>query len=137
MFPPDTKFLVIDDFKTMRTIVKKTLGNLGFTNIAEAEDGAQAYNLMVQAAKDNIPFQCIVSDWNMPNMSGLELLKKCRSEATFKDIPFMLVTAENEQKQVLEAAKAGVSNYIVKPFTPVAFQQKLELVYNRHFKKAA
>lgn len=137
MFDKETKFLVIDDFKTMRTIVKKTLSNLGYTNVVEAEDGVQAYQVMQQAVKDSSPIQVVVSDWNMPNMTGLDLLKKCRGDEFYKAVPFILVTAENEQKQVLEAAKAGVSNYIVKPFTPVQFQQKLEQVYQRHFKKAA
>ena len=137
MFPANTKFLVVDDFKTMRSIVKKTLQNMGFSEIMEAEDGAQAFQLMTQEAAAGKPFQCVVCDWNMPNMSGLELLKKVRVDATYKAVPFVLVTAENEQKQVIEAAKAGVSNYIVKPFTPNDFQAKMAMVYKKHFPAAA
>jgi two-component system, chemotaxis family, chemotaxis protein CheY len=133
MFPADTRFLVVDDFKTMRSIVKKTLQNMGYTNLEEAEDGAKAYQAMNQAFTQGKPFGCIVCDWNMPNLSGLELLRKVRSDANFKTLPFVLVTAENEQKQVIEAAKAGVSNYIVKPFTPNDFQAKMKLVYSKHF----
>jgi two-component system chemotaxis response regulator CheY len=138
MFDPNTKFLVVDDFKTMRSIVKKTLQNMGYNQIEEAEDGNQAFEAMSRAQIDGKPFQCIVCDWNMPNLSGFDLLKKVRgTDGPYKNIPFILVTAENEQKQVLEAAKAGVSNYIVKPFTPADFQTKLQQVYNKHFAKKA
>ena len=137
MFGPNTKFLVVDDFKTMRTIVKKTLQGMGYKEIEEAEDGAQAFAVLQRATADGKPIECVVSDWNMPNMSGLELLKKVRSDATFKNLPFMLVTAENESSQVIEAAKCGVSNYIVKPFTPADFQTKLTLVYTKHFAQKA
>jgi two-component system, chemotaxis family, chemotaxis protein CheY len=137
MFDPQTRFLVIDDFKTMRTIVKKTLSGMGYTQIDEAEDGKIAYDLILKALIEEKPYQCIVSDWNMPNMTGLELLKKVRSEEATKSLPFMLVTAENDQKQVIEAAKAGVSNYIVKPFSGDDFSKKLNLVYQRHNKPKA
>lgn len=137
MFALDTRFLVIDDFKTMRTIVKKTLQGMGYVTIDEAEDGQQAFDMLVKANTEGRPYGCVVSDWNMPRMSGLELLVKVRSDVTMKSVPFVLVTAENEQKQVIEAAKAGVSNYIVKPFTPADFQKKMLLVYQRHNKPAA
>lgn len=133
MFDPNTKFLVVDDFKTMRSIVKKTLQNMGYNQIEEAEDGNKAFDALTKAQSEGAPFQCIVCDWNMPNLSGFELLKKLRSDGPYKKVPFILVTAENEQKQVIEAAKAGVSNYIVKPFTPADFQSKLQQVYNKHF----
>lgn len=137
MFDPNAKFLVIDDFKTMRSIVKRTLQTMGYSNVEEAEDGAKAHEMILKSLINNQPYDCIVSDWNMPNMSGLELLKKVRENSSTKDVPFMLVTAENEQKQVIEAAKAGVSNYIVKPFTPADFQKKLEAVWVRHNKAKA
>lgn len=137
MFDPKTRFLVVDDFKTMRTIVKKTLSNLGYTEVAEAEDGKQAHDLLLKAMLEGNPFGCVVSDWNMPNMSGLEFLKAVRANTSTVTLPFILVTAENEQAQVVEAAKAGVSNYLVKPFTPVDFKTKLEAAWARHFKKAA
>jgi two-component system chemotaxis response regulator CheY len=133
MFPTDIRILVIDDFKTMRSIVKKTLQNMGYSQIDEAEDGAQGYQKMNDSFTEGKPFGLVVCDWNMPNMSGLELLRKVRSETNYKTVPFVLVTAENEQKQVIEAAKAGVSNYIVKPFTPSDFQTKLKMVYAKHF----
>lgn len=129
MFAPNTKFLVIDDFATMRKIIKKVLNELGYTNVTEADDGATAWPVIQEAHSKGEPFQFIISDWNMPQMQGIELLKHCRSDARFKDLPFMLVTAESEQKQILEAAKAGVSNYVVKPFNSVTLKQKLEQVY--------
>jgi two-component system chemotaxis response regulator CheY len=123
--PMDTsmKVLVVDDFATMRRIVKGVLKQLGFGNIIEAEDGTVA---MAELKKEKIGL--IVSDWNMPNMSGLELLKAVRGDAGLKGIPFIMVTAEGQKENVIEAVKAGVSNYIVKPFTPETFGEKLQKV---------
>ncbi len=129
MFAPTTKFLVIDDFATMRKIIKKVLNELGYTNVQEADDGATAWPKIQEEHAKGEPFQFIISDWNMPLMQGIALLKHCRTDPRFKDLPFMLVTAESEQKQILEAAKAGVSNYVVKPFNSVTLKQKLEQVY--------
>jgi two-component system, chemotaxis family, chemotaxis protein CheY len=137
MFPKETKVLVVDDFKTMRAIVKKTLTDIGLSNFSEAEDGAIALGLIRKALAEGAPFGCVICDWNMPNMTGLELLKQVRSDAQLKNLPFVLVTAENEQKQVIEAAKAGVSNYIVKPFSANDFKTKLAVVYQKHHGKTA
>lgn len=137
MYAPNTRFLVVDDFKTMRAIVKRTLQQMGYSNIDEAEDGVKALEMLNKAKSEPQPYDFVVSDWNMPNMSGLELLKNVRSDATLKALPFVLVTAENEQTQVIEAAKAGVSNYIVKPFTRQDFEAKLKTVYLKFNKVAA
>ncbi|MBX2986842.1 MAG: response regulator [Bdellovibrionaceae bacterium] len=137
MFDPNTRFLVVDDFKTMRTIVKKTLSGLGYTQIDEAEDGKVAHAMVQKALSDGKPYGCVVSDWNMPNTTGLEFLKLVRASDPTKGLPFILVTAENEQSQVIEAVKAGVSNYLVKPFTPADFQKKLEVAWAKHFKAQA
>lgn len=131
MFPLNTKFLVVDDFATMRKIIKKTLTELGFTDIAEADDGATAWPLIEQAHTQGQPFGFVISDWNMPKMQGIELLKNCRADNRFRSVPFMLVTAESEQKQILEAAKAGVSDYVVKPFNSETLRQKLEKVWGK------
>lgn len=131
MFPSNTKFLVIDDFSTMRKIIKKTLNELGYTNIEEADDGATALPLIQAAQAKGEPYGFIISDWNMPQMQGIELLKACKEDPKLKLIPFMLVTAESEQKQILEAAKAGVSDYVVKPFNAATLKAKLEKVYAR------
>ncbi|MBY0553322.1 response regulator [bacterium] len=131
MFKPTTKFLIVDDFGTMRKIVKKALTDLGYGNSVEAVDGLNAYQLLVEHAKSGEPFDFVISDWNMPNMLGIELLKKCRSEDPFKNLPFMLVTAESEQSQILEAAKAGVTDYVIKPFSPAMLKSKLENAYKK------
>ena len=132
MFNPNTKFLVVDDFATMRKVVKKVLTELGYSDIQEAEDGKAALQLIQDAANGGTPFQCIVSDWNMPNMTGLELLKACKADPKLKETPFMLVTAESEKEQIIEAAKAGVSEYVVKPFNAATLKEKLTRVYAKH-----
>lgn len=118
------KILVVDDFATMRRIVKGVLKQLGFANIIEAEDGT---NALEELKKEKVGL--IVSDWNMPNMTGLDLLKAVREDVNLKSIPFLMVTAEGQKENVVEAVKAGVSNYIVKPFTPETFNEKLKKVF--------
>ena len=118
------KVLVVDDFATMRRIVKGALKQLGFKDIIEAEDGKAAFD---ELKKEKVGL--IVSDWNMPNMTGLELLKAVRSDDSLKDIPFLMVTAEGQKDNVVEAIKSGVSNYVVKPFTPDTFSEKLQKVF--------
>lgn len=137
MFPPSTKFLVVDDFATMRKIIKKVLTELGYTNIEEAEDGKPAFQLIQDSKASGKAFDFVISDWNMPGMSGLELLKACKATADFRDMPFMLVTAESEQKNIVEAAKNGVSDYVVKPFNAQTLKGKLERIWSKHNTKAA
>ena len=118
------KFLVVDDFSTMRRIVKNILKQLGYEDIEEAEDGANAY-----AKLKNGGFGFVVSDWNMPNMDGMQLLKKIRNDPELKDTPFLMVTAEAEKHKVVEAIKAGVNNYIVKPFTAELLKEKMDKIF--------
>jgi two-component system chemotaxis response regulator CheY len=120
------KVLVVDDFPTMRRIVKNLLKQLGFENIDEADDGINAL-----AKLKNGGFGLVVSDWNMPNMEGIDLLRAVRQEPSVKDIPFLMVTAEAEKEKVIEAIKAGVDNYIVKPFTAEVLKEKLEKIAER------
>lgn len=137
MFPKTTKFIVIDDHSTMRKILKKILNDLGYTNIDEAEDGHPALAKIKAAFAANDPYGCIISDWNMPGMQGIDLLKAVRKDPTaIKATPFLLATAEGEAANVLEAIKAGVSDYVVKPFTQATVTEKLFKIYNKHFKKA-
>lgn len=131
MFNPETKVLVVDDFKTMRKIVMGALKTCGLTNITEADDGATALPLIKEAVQKGEPFGLVVSDWNMPIMKGIDLLRAVRSAPETKPTPFVLVTAEAEQANIIEAVQAGVSNYIVKPFTAAAFQEKLEAVHRK------
>ena len=128
MFPPNTRILVCDDMMTMRKIVGKTLKELGFTDIQEAADGAIGWDIIT---KSNPPIGLVVSDWNMPNCTGLELLKKIRADATHAKIPLILVTAEAEAHQVKEAVMAGVNNYVMKPFTSETLKAKLEQTYKK------
>ncbi len=119
------KVLVVDDFATMRRIIKNILKQLGFTNIMEANDGIAA---LEELKKNKVDL--IISDWNMPKMTGLELLKAVRGSNEFKELPFLMVTAEAQKQNVIEAVKAGVTNYVVKPFTAEAISAKLEKILN-------
>jgi len=124
------KILVVDDFSTMRRIVKNVLKQLGFENIEEAEDGAQALSKLKLGG-----FGFMVSDWNMPNMDGLQLLKAVRADAALKDLPILMVTAEAEKTMVVTAIQAGVNNYVVKPFTAEVFKEKMDKIFERLEKK--
>lgn len=123
------KILVVDDMSTMRKILKNMLNKMGHQNIQEAEDGQPAWEMIQNAHKDGQPFDFIVSDWNMPVMSGLELIKKIRESEEFKALPFLMVTAEAEQSNVVIAVKAGVSNFIVKPFSAVTLKEKIDKIF--------
>ncbi|CAN2041912.1 chemotaxis protein CheY [Candidatus Magnetomoraceae bacterium gMMP-15] len=118
--------LVVDDFLTMRRILKNILKQVGFSNLSEAEDGAAA----LEVIKSSDPkIDLVIADWNMPKMTGIELLKAIRADENLKDMPVIMVTAEAQKSRVLEAVQAGVSNYIVKPFTAETVQEKLEQVF--------
>ncbi len=112
------RVLVVDDFATMRKIIKNVLRQINMDNVVEAENGKHALSVL---RSDNIEF--IISDWIMPEMTGIEFLRACKEDETIKDIPFVMVTAEAQKDSVLEAIKAGVDNYIVKPFTPEKFKE--------------
>jgi len=120
------KILVVDDFSTMRRIVKNILRQLNFANIIEADDGSTALEVL---QRDKIDL--VVSDWNMPKMTGLELLKAVRADDALKHIPFLMVTAEAQQENIIEAVKSGVSNYIVKPFTAETLSQKINQIFSK------
>ena len=120
----EMRILVVDDFSTMRRIIKNILRQLGFNNILEADDGSTAWETL---NKDKIDF--IISDWNMPQMTGIELLRKVRASEEFGDLPFLMVTAEAQQENIIEAVQAKVSNYIVKPFTAETMKQKIDKIF--------
>ena len=120
------KILVVDDFLTMRRIVRNLLKQLGYENITEAEDGDHAYTKLKGGG-----FGFVVSDWNMPNLDGLGLIRKVRGDPELKDLPFLMVTAEAEKEKVIEAIRAGVSNYVVKPFTAEVLKEKIEKIFNK------
>lgn len=124
------KILVVDDFSTMRRIVKNVLKQLGFENIEEAEDGAQALSKLKGGG-----FGFVVTDWNMPNMDGLEFFKAARAEPGLNSLPFLMVTAEAEKAKVIAAIQAGVNNYVVKPFTAEVFKDKMDRIFEKLEKK--
>ena len=123
-YNPNMRVLVVDDFSTMRRIVRNILRQLGFQNIVEADDGTAAWEII---NREKIDF--IVSDWNMPQMTGIDLLRKVRGSEQFAQIPFLMVTAEAQQENIIEAVQAKVSNYIVKPFTADTMKQKIDKIF--------
>ncbi|MEN8166191.1 MAG: chemotaxis response regulator CheY [Pseudomonadota bacterium] len=120
------KILIVDDFSTMRRIIKNLLRDLGFTNTHEADDGTTALP-MLQSGK----YDFLVSDWNMPGMTGIDLLKAVRADAKLAVLPVLLVTAESKREQIIEAAQAGVNGYVVKPFTAGTLEEKIKKIFER------
>ncbi|WP_406706204.1 chemotaxis response regulator CheY [Sodalis sp.] len=126
MADKELRFLVVDDFSTMRRIVRNLLKELGFNNVEEAEDGADAL-VKLKAA----PFDFVISDWNMPNMDGLSLLQAIRADGTMAAMPVLMVTAEAKKENIVAAAQAGASGYVVKPFTAATLEEKLSKIFDK------
>ena len=120
-----TRFLVVDDFSTMLRIVRNLLKELGFVNVQEAEDGVEA----LRKLRGGDMFDFVVSDWNMPNMTGIELLREIRKDPKLKHLPVLMVTAEAKRENIIEAAQAGASGYVVKPFTAATLDEKLKKIF--------
>ncbi len=120
------KILVVDDFSTMRRIIRNLLHDLGYDNVQEADDGAAALPLL-----HNGDFEFLITDLNMPKMSGLDLLRAVRADDKLKNLPVLVVTADAKREQIIEAAQAGVNGYIVKPFTAAMLQSKIERIFER------
>jgi two-component system chemotaxis response regulator CheY len=120
------KILVVDDFSTMRRIIKNVLKDLGFANIQEADDGNTALPMLQQDV-----FDFVVTDWNMPGMQGIDLLRAIRADASLKHIPVLMVTAEAKKEQIIAAAQAGVNGYVIKPFTTATLERKLIKIFDR------
>ena len=120
------RILVVDDFSTMRRIVKNLLSDLGFNNTVEAEDGHSALAVLRQDA-----VELVVTDWNMPGMTGIELLREIRADAKFRGLPVLMVTAEAKREQIIEAAQNGVNGYIIEPFTAQTLEEKLGKIFER------
>ncbi len=120
------KILIVDDFSTMRRIIKNLLRDLGFTNTQEADDGTTALPML--RAGD---FDFLVTDWNMPGMTGIDLLKEVRSDSKLAGLPVLMVTAEAKRDQIIEAAQAGVNGYVVKPFTAQVLKEKIDKIFER------
>ncbi len=127
MADKNLKFLIVDDFSTMRRIVRNLLKELGYTNADEAEDGVVALQKLKGGG-----FQFVVSDWNMPNMTGIDMLRAIRADAKLKHLPVLMVTAEAKKENIIAAAQAGASGYVVKPFTAATLEEKLNKVFEKH-----
>jgi two-component system chemotaxis response regulator CheY len=128
MFDLKARVLVVDDMQSMRKLVMSICKEIGFTDVAEAADGEKAWAIINTAPQ---PIQLVISDWNMPHLTGLDLLKRVRADKRYANTPFLLVTAESEAAQVKEAVLAGVDNYIVKPFNAQTLTDKLEVVHKK------
>lgn len=122
----DIKILVVDDFSTMRRIIKNLLRDLGFQNITEADDGKTALPILKQGG-----IEFLVTDWNMPGMTGIELIGEVRKDPKLAHIPILMVTAEAKREQIIAAAQAGVNGYVVKPFTATVLKEKIEKIFER------
>ncbi|WP_040661672.1 chemotaxis response regulator CheY [Neptuniibacter sp. SY11_33] len=122
----DMKILVVDDFSTMRRIIKNLLRDLGMTNVQEADDGQTALPILKQGGID-----FLVTDWNMPGMTGIDLLKEVRSDPNLAHMPVLMVTAEAKKEQIIAAAQAGVNGYVVKPFTAAVLKEKIDKIFER------
>lgn len=131
MFPTSARILIVDDMDAMRKVLGKALREMGFTDITEAADGVLAWSA-ISGTKSR--FHLIISDWNMPNCMGIDLLRRLRADSRYKKTPFIMVTAESEQQQIVEAVRAGVDQYIVKPFNTEILRQKIETVYKKYSK---
>lgn len=126
MLTKEMKILVVDDFSTMRRILKNLLKELGYHNVDEADDGSTAFEKLKAGS-----FDFVITDWNMPNMPGIDLLKAIRSDADMKDMPVLMVTAEATKECVVSAVEAGVNNYIVKPFTSDSLKEKMDIIITK------
>jgi two-component system chemotaxis response regulator CheY len=122
----DIKILVVDDFSTMRRIIKNLLRDLGFTNVIEADDGKTALPILQQGG-----IQFLVTDWNMPGMTGIDLVRTVRADPNLSSIPILMVTAEAKREQIIAAAQAGVNGYVVKPFTAAVLKEKIDKIFER------
>ncbi len=122
----DMKILVVDDFSTMRRIIKNLLRDLGFCNTTEADDGTTALPMLQKGG-----FDFLVTDWNMPGMQGIDLLRAIREDPNISALPVLMVTAESKREQIIEAAQAGVNGYVVKPFTAQTLREKIDKIFER------
>ena len=123
---PDMSILVVDDFSTMRRIIKGLLGDLGFSKVTEADDGLTALPLLKAGN-----FDLLITDWNMPGMQGVELLRQVRADQRLKKLPVLMLTAEAKREQIVEAAQAGVNGYVIKPFTAATLKDKIDKIFGK------
>ena len=126
MISKNSKILIVDDFEIARFMIQKVLNEIGYTNLGMAKDGQEAFECIDSAEKSGKPYHLVLCDWNMPRMNGIELLERCRATASLKDLPFVLITSEVEEKAAMEALSLGASDYIMKPFKKEIFLEKVK-----------
>ena len=131
MFPAKTRILIVDDMQSLRELLGAYLRRLGFKEIIEASDGQEAYQVLIDFKNRGLNIDLIISDWNMPNMNGLDLLKLIRANHSWSKLPFLLVTTESEKPKVVEAIQSGVTNYMVKPVEEATLRDKLERTWDK------
>lgn len=131
MFPKSSRILIVDDMNMFRQMVRQALSALDFKHFVEAGDGSIAFPTLVKAIENKEPFDLVISDWNMPKLKGIDLLRKVRSEEWGKSLPFILLTAESDKANIVEAVQAGVDNYLIKPFTIDTLRTKLLQTYDK------
>jgi two-component system, chemotaxis family, chemotaxis protein CheY len=136
MFPSTTRILIVDDVQMVRALLITALDACGLSRVTEATNGVEGIEQIEQAIAIGKPFELVISDWNMPKMNGLELLRKVREKPESKDVPFLLLTTENEKGNVLQAVAAGASHYIVKPVNAETLRERLAVAYKKHFPNA-
>lgn len=131
MYPNTTQMLVVDDMMAMRIRVSNQLKSMGFVNIQQAGNGEEAFAILEKSSAAGQPIEFIISDWNMPVMTGIDFLIKLRSSENFKSLPFLMVTAEGEKQQVVKALKSGVTDYLIKPIDSILLQQKIVSIWTK------
>ena len=134
MFPKETRILLVDDMTSIRDLVRSQLRSMGYNDIIECANGEDAFNALERQNQSSRPVGLVISDWNMPVMTGLELLKKARSQPEYASLPIILLTSESERDQVTEAVLSGVSQYVVKPFSGKIFEEKMRGAWQKHNK---
>lgn len=131
MYSLDTKFLIVDDNVNMRGSIVEILQNNGFDNLVQAQDGQAAINILESCFENLKPVDFVISDWNMPGMTGIDLLKFCRKSEKFKTLPFLMVTGERAEHLIIDAARSGVTDYLIKPVSAEKIKRKIEKVYQK------
>ena len=137
MFSPNTRVLVVDDMSVMRLLVASLLKGLGFTHVVEATDGSDAWKKFTQAEQNGAPFQLVISDWNMPRLKGIDLVRRIRQSPTLGATPFVMLTAENDQASLAESTAAGVTAHLAKPFNEALFREKIAEAFEKTKQGAA
>lgn len=136
MIKDQLKILIVDDFDMIRALIRESLKEIGYTNLTEGEDGLDGYEKILASQKEGNPFDLIFIDWNMPRMTGIEVIEKCKADESLRQLPFIMISTEREQKSVVTALRTGASDYIVKPFSSAQIYRKISRIFESSKKPA-